>query len=85
MELPDPPEGWNLKGLIEIDEGSWSAHYWATDEYVYGYGSTARYAVLDAFRRIEECEVFTRLSGKPPEVDLVEMLNIKPEPMKRRF
>jgi len=63
MELPDPPEGWNLKSLIEIDLNSWSALYWAPEAYVYGTGTTARYAMLDANRRIEDGNFFEHLGG----------------------
>jgi len=81
MELPDPPEGWGLKALIEINEGSWSAHYWGPDAYVYGYGSTARYAILQALERIENGDTFDRLSGmQPTAVDLVKALGIRSKP-----
>jgi hypothetical protein len=81
MELPDPPEGWGLKALIEIDLGSWSASYWSANAYVYGYGTTARYAVLDALGRIENADVFDRLSGmEASTVDLVKALGIRAKP-----
>jgi hypothetical protein len=87
MDFPDPPEGWGLKALIEINGGSWSAHYWGPDAYVYGYGSTARFAVLQALERIENGDTFERLSGmQPTTVDLVKALNIKkPTPPVRRI
>ena len=86
MELPDPPDGWALKSLIEIDEGSWSAQLWASEEYVYGYGASAKYALLNALDRIEEGNTFGRLSGcKPLEVDLVKALGIAKPKMERRF
>jgi hypothetical protein len=78
MDLPDPPEGWGLKALIELNEGQWSAHYWGPDQYVYGYGPTARFAVLDSLGRIENGDTFDRLSGRQPTtVDLVKALGIK--------
>jgi hypothetical protein len=93
MELPDPPEGWALKSLIEIDPDSahaWSAQLWAEDAYVYGYGSTARFAMLDALRRIDACEYFERLSGMArfQGVDISKALEAIPkaQPTKgRRF
>ena len=86
MELPDPPKGWGLKSLIEIDEGSWSVQLWASEEYVYGYGTTARYALLNALDRIESGDTFGRLSGyKPLEVDLVKALGITKPKLDRRF
>lgn len=63
MELPDAPQGWALKSLIEINPETWSCHLWGPEAYVYGYGSSARYAMLDALRRIEEGDFFARLSG----------------------
>jgi len=81
MELPDPPEGWSLKALIEINEGSWSANLWANDAYVYGYGTSAKYAMLDALSRVENGDVFERLSGgRPTTVDLVKALGIEKKP-----
>lgn len=77
MELPEPPEGWKLKSLIEINERSWAAHLWAPEAYVYGYGSNARYAMLDALQRIEDCNFFERLSGGKafvPKLDIDEVL-----------
>ena len=86
MELPDPPEGWALKSLIEIDEGSWSVQLWATEEYVYGYGSSGRYAMCDAIDRIHVGETFERLSGmRPVKIDLVKALGIAKPKMERRF
>jgi len=92
MELPDPPDPWRLKSLIEINEGSWSAHYWAPEDYVYGYGSTAAYAVLDAIQRIENGDTFERLSGFPVGgksfkdlKDLLKLPEKKPQPMLRRL
>ena len=79
MNLPDPPEGWGLKALIEINEGSWSASYWSAHAYVYGYGSTARFAVIQALDRIENGDVFDRLSGMET-VDLVKALGIRSKP-----
>ena len=90
MDLPDPPEGWALKSLIELDEGSWSAQLWASEAYVYGYGSTVRYAMLDALARIESGDTFDRLSGgeKSHPGELVKALGIgpaKPREFDRRF
>jgi len=85
MELPDPPKGWGLKSLIEIDQGQWSASYWSANAYVYGYGSTARYAVLQAIDRIEDGDTFDRLSGmEMSNVDLVKALGIKAKPTAAR-
>jgi hypothetical protein len=84
MELPDPPEGWGLKALIEIDETSWSASFWSADEYVYGFGSTARYAVLDALEKIDWGQTFARLSGgKRPEIDLLKFVKLEPKVRER--
>lgn len=84
MELPDPPEGWGLKALIEINSGSWSASYWSANAYVYGYGSTARFAVLQALERIENADTFDRLSGmEMSNVDLVKALGIRSKPVRR--
>jgi hypothetical protein len=81
MDLPDPPEGWGLKALIEIHPSSWSAHLWASDTYVYGYGTSAKYAMLDALSRVENGDVFERLSGgQPTTVDLVKALGIEKKP-----
>jgi hypothetical protein len=81
MEIPDPPEGWGLKALIEINKDSWSASLWASDAYVYGYGTSAKYAMLDALSRVESGDVFERLSGgRPTTVDLVKALGIKAKP-----
>lgn len=81
MNLPDPPEGWGLKALIEINVGQWSAHYWGPEAYVYGYGSTARYAILQALERIENGDTFDRLSGmEASTIDLVKALGIRSKP-----
>jgi hypothetical protein len=81
MEIPDPPEGWGLKALIEINPGSWSASYWSANAYVYGYSSTARFAVLQALDRIENGDTFDRLSGmEASTVDLVKALGIRSKP-----
>jgi hypothetical protein len=96
MELPDPPEGWHLKSINEINEDQWSAYLWSPDEYVYGYGSTLRYALLDALRRIEQGDVYGRCSGfakltEDPKIragieELLASLAPPPPPkMKRRF
>lgn len=63
MELPNPPQGWSLKSLIEIDEQQWSAQLWHQEHYVYGYGTSARYSMLDALRRIENGDVYDKCSG----------------------
>lgn len=74
MELPDPPEGWTLKSLIEIHSNQWSCHLWGPEAYVYGYGSTARYATLDALKRIGDGDYFERLSGMRKSTVNVEAL-----------
>jgi hypothetical protein len=86
MDLPDPPEGWELKSLITISEGLWTAQLWAEEAYVYGYGTSPRFAMLDALQKIEDGDTFDRLSGMvKPEIDLVKELGIKPKKMVRRF
>ena len=99
MELPDPPEGWYLKylSLNEKDKpvigdpprGTWSAHITSACDgaYVYGVGSSPRYAMLDALTKIENEDVFERFSGGQPamkSVDLVKALGIGKPAMVRR-
>jgi len=89
MDLPDPPEGWFLKALIinERDnppvgeaQGIWMVHLRGDGEYVYGYGASAIYAILDAIKRIDEGDAFEDLSGmQPTRIDLVEALGITPK------
>jgi hypothetical protein len=85
LELPDPPPSWHLKSLIELASSSWSCQLWSPDAYVYGYGTTCRYAFLDAIQRIENGEAFDRLSGMSHPSDssvaaeLAELLQIKPK------
>lgn len=85
MELPDPPQGWTLKALLTTDE-TWTAQLWAEEEYVYGYGTTPRFAILDALTRIESGDTYLRLSGMTKEkVDLIKALGIgKPATFVRR-
>jgi hypothetical protein len=73
--------------------GSWSTQFWGPESYVYGYGTTARYAMLDAIDRIDCGDVFERLSGmtnaaprKHESADvLIAALNIpQPKPEARR-
>lgn len=63
MELPDPPDGWHIKSINEINDHSWSASLWSAENYVYGYGSSLRYAMLDAIRRVEIGDVYSKCSG----------------------
>ena len=99
MELPDPPEGWTLKSLIEFNDkpASWSCQLWSPGCYVYGYGSSAKYAFLDAIDRVERGDFFEALSGYQNKVnpkmeeaarDLIATLLLSvppPAPFKRRF
>ena len=63
MELPDPPQGWTLKSINEINENSWCTQLWHKEHYVYGYGTSLRYSMLDAIRRIEDGNIFDMCSG----------------------
>jgi hypothetical protein len=85
MELPDPPDGWQLKSLIERD-GTWFAFLYSSTEWCQAAGSTPRYAMLDGLRRIEDGAVYMNLSGmkKRPEINLADLLGIKPAPVDRR-
>ena len=99
MELPDPPEGWTLKSLIAINDNppSWSSQLWAPGCYVYGYGSSAKYALLDAIDRVERGDYFEAMSGFQNKIspkiekaaqDFIAQLvaaQPAPEPFKRRF
>jgi hypothetical protein len=81
MDIPDPPEGWALRNLNEEDISKWVAFLHTKGAYVYGYGATARYAILDAIHKIGEGEFFEHLSGmQPTTIDLVKALGIKPKP-----
>lgn len=81
MELPDLPEGWWLKSLIDTEEPrGWSVFAYSSDQYCQAYGSSPRFAMLDAIQRIANGAVHDNLSGfaaaKGP--DILDVLQIKP-------
>jgi hypothetical protein len=84
MELPDLPDGWKWKSLIERD-GHWSCFCANERFYLQASGTTPRFAMLNAIERIEDCAYHEVLSGmKQYEIDLVAALNIpKPKPIRR--
>jgi hypothetical protein len=84
MELPDLPEDWQWKSLIEVD-GRWGCFCCNGLFYLQAFGSSPRYALLDAIARIEDGAYNEVLSGgKRHEIDLVAALNIpKPKPIRR--
>lgn len=78
MELPDLPEDWEWQSLIKRGD-KWLCFASNGDFYLQAAGSTPRYAVLDAIKRIEEEAFHPVLSyihkGAP---DLVKLLKIQP-------
>jgi hypothetical protein len=84
MELPDPPEGWWLQDLNMTDKDKWATLIKSLDEWVYGFGTTPRYAMLDALGRIERGDTFGRLSGMAKtEIDLTKFLKLGPKVRER--
>lgn len=80
MELPDLPEGWKLKSLIDTgEERGWSVFCYSSEEYCQAYGSSPRYAMLDAIQRIADGAVHEVLSGHSADrPDILDILQIKP-------
>jgi len=86
MDLPDPPEGWRLKSLID-DGGCWLAYLYSATEWVQAAGSSPRFAMLDALARIEAGAVYAKLSGmqaRHATFDLLNVLKIQPAKVERR-
>lgn len=81
MELPDLPEGWRISFLCIRSPGDCIADVTNDDtkESVYAKGTTLRYAMLDAIRRIEEGEVWGRAKPQDNAIDVLKILNI-PQP-----
>lgn len=95
MDLPDLPEGWKLKSLLDTGEGAspWKVFAYSPTEWVQAAGSSPRFAMFDAISRIEDGATYRTLSGmtlKSSLVSLNEVLQaLKIEPAKstleRRF
>ena len=94
MELPDLPEGWKLKSLIDItvDDGPcWSVQAGSVSgDHGHGEGTTPRYAFLNLIEKIENGDVYAPLSSgktRNENVDLLGLLKIEPKKseFKRRF
>jgi hypothetical protein len=91
MELPDLPEGWRLKSLIDITENTpcWSVQAGSVSgDHGHGEGTTPRYAFLNLIEKIENGDVYAPLSGGKTwneSVDLLGMLKIEKSEFKRRF
>lgn len=80
MELPDLPEGWRLKSLIDTGEDrGWSVFAYSENEYVQAWGSSPRFAMLDCIQRIADGAVHEKLSGfsaKGKDLDILDFLEI---------
>jgi hypothetical protein len=83
MELPDPPEGWRLKSLID-DGDKWLAYLYSDTEWVQAAGSTPRFALLDAQARIADGAVYANLTGMAKTLDFNLLSVLKIEPAKGR-
>jgi len=87
MELPDLPDEWRLKSLIE-KEGLWLAYVYTDDYWIQATGSTPRFAMLDAIQRIENeawhetLRYVHREAASGP--NLIKILNIQPVSKERR-
>jgi hypothetical protein len=89
MELPDLPEGWRMKSLSEED-GFWKIFAYAEGYWCCAGGTSPRYAMLDAIKRIEDGMVWANMTGgkmKDEEVNVLSYLKIEPKKseFKRRF
>jgi hypothetical protein len=86
LDLPDPPEGWEMTSACKREADQWSVFFVSATSYCLGEGTTLRYAMLNALAKIEEDSTYDRLSGmKQGTVDLIAELGIKPKPLDRRF
>jgi hypothetical protein len=93
LDLPDLPDTWRLLSLIDITEQSplWSARVRCSNgDYTHGEGSSPRYAILDAIRRIDSLDIYSPLADPadasgPSAESLANLLNIQPKPFPRRI